>query len=195
MVLPHVLLVTPDALLASSLGHALREWYRGTPLLIAAVAFQRDLLSHPCDLILLGLRHLPPPDVPTVVEQTGHPKLVLLAPPGLRTAAVPGSVLGALSHRSDFLEIRMSLDHVHGGQAYCSPHLAAEDRLRYWKMATPPTARQREVFELKQRGRTVRQMISELCLAQKTIEGCVTRLRTGFGLSNAEVFDWRDGRM
>lgn len=195
MILPHVLLVTPDALLASSLGHALREWYRVTPLLFTALVFQRDVASHLCDLILLDLRHLPPPGVPTVVEQIGHSKLVLLAPPGLRTAALPGSVLGALSHRSEFVEIRMSLDHVHGGQRYYSPHLAAEDRLRYWKSATPPTARQREVFELKQRGLKNGEIATELGVVRKAVEAIVTELRQGFGLESGELFDWRDGRL
>lgn len=195
MIVPHLLLVSPDALLASSLGHALREWYRVTPLLISALVFQRDLASQLCDLILLDLRHLPPSGVPTVVEQIGHPKVVLLAPPGLRTESVPGSVVGALSHRSDFLEIRMCLDHVHGGRDYSSPHLAVEDRLRYWQATTLPSERRREVFDLKRGGMKNGDIARELGVVRKAVEAVVTELRLGFGLKSGELFDWRDGRL
>jgi DNA-binding NarL/FixJ family response regulator len=89
----------------------------------------------------------------------------------------------------------MCLDAVRGGQSYCSPHLAAEDRLRYWQSATPPTERQLRVFGLKQSGMANREIATLLGVTIKAVEAMVTELRLGLGLSSGEVFDWRNGRL
>ena len=145
--------------------------------------------------MIVDARHLAPAEVADFVAGCDHPSLVMIAPRGLRTESIPAVVRGALTHLSDLHEVRLALDVVRSGQRYLSPHFAAEDRLRYWQLPTPPTERQREVFELKRRGMTIRQIMRALGLEQKTVEGCITALRSGFGLTKGEVFDWRDGRV
>jgi DNA-binding NarL/FixJ family response regulator len=124
-----------------------------------------------------------------------HPSLVMIAPRGLRTESIPAGVRGALTHLSDLHEVRLALDIVRSGQRYLSPHFAAEDRLRYWQLPTPPTDRQRQVFELKRRGLKNEEIASALGVTRKAVEAIATELRIGLGLDPREPFNWRDGRL
>jgi hypothetical protein len=147
------------------------------------------------DLVVLDARHLAPVEVDAFVAGMRERPLVLIAPRGLRTESIPAGVRGALTYLSDSHELRVALDVVRSGQRYISPHFAAEDRLRYWLLPTPPTARQREVFERKQRGMKNAELAIELGVVRKAVESIVTELRLGFGLTSGQLFDWRDGRL
>ncbi|MBK7595852.1 MAG: response regulator transcription factor [Gemmatimonadetes bacterium] len=199
MTLPHLLLVTPDAMLASFLDRVLRGLYRVTPFIIPGALRHTDQLlaavTEQADLLLLDARHIAPFEVASFVAANAHPALLLIAPAGLRTEAIPKAVRGAVTHLATASEFRVVLDTAMDGEDYLSPVFSAEDRLRYWQLPTPPTERHRAVFELKRRGRTTHQIMAELGLEQKTVEGCITALRAGFGLAKREVFDWRDGRL
>lgn len=199
MHLPQVMLVTPDALLASSLGRVFAEVFRFiTPTssppwrCLEELAQDADARG---DLMIVDARHLAPAEVADFVAGFDHPSLVMIAPRGLRTESIPAGVRGALTHLSDLHEVRVALDVVRSGQSYLSPHFAAEDRLRYWQLPTPPTDRQREVFELKRRGLKNEEIACQLGVKRKAIEAIATELRIGFGLGPREPFDWRDGRL
>jgi DNA-binding NarL/FixJ family response regulator len=199
MVLPHLILVTPDAMLASSLSHLFREGYRFTPMVVTTVLEFPG--ARPAgadgrgDLVVLDARTLSPVVVQQFVAAVEHPAMVLLAPPGLRTAAVPSGVRGALTHAAQLPEFRLALEVVQSGQEYLSPRFAAEDRLRYWQLSTPPTERQRELFELKRQGMKNEEIARQLGVTRKAVEATVTELRHGLGLTSGELFDWRDGRL
>jgi|CXWL01.1.fsa_nt_gi DNA-binding NarL/FixJ family response regulator len=199
MYLPQLLLVTPDALLASSLGRVLAELYQiitraSSPSWACLEELAPDTDSRG-DLVVVDARHLAPAEVADFVAGFDHPSLVMIAPRGLRTESIPAGVRGALTHLSDIHEVRVALDVVRSGQRYLSPHFAAEDRLRYWQLPTPPTDRQRQVFELKRRGLKNEEIASELGLTRKAVEAIATELRIGLGLDPRETFDWRDGRL
>jgi DNA-binding NarL/FixJ family response regulator len=199
MVLPQLLVVTPDAFLASSIRQALTELYRVVlPVVPSRLSCLQELpLSADArgDLLSVDARHLAPAGVEAFVAGVNHPAVILLAPRGLRTEAIPAGVRGALSHLSDLHELRVALAVVQSGQRYVSPHFAAEDQLRYWQSATPPTDRQRQVFELKQSGLANREIAVVLGVTIKATEAMVTELRLALGLSSGEVFDWRNGRL
>ena len=199
MVLPRLLLVTPDALLSSSLGPVLAEVYltitpTGSPAWGCLEELAPDTDSRG-ELLIVDARHLASADVDVFVAGFDHASLVMIAPRGLRTESIPAGVRGALSHRSDIHEVRVALDVVLSGHRYLSPHFAAEDRLSYWQLKSPPTARQREEFELKRRGMKNAKIASELGVTQKAVEAIVTELRAGLGVRAGEVLKWRDGRM
>lgn len=191
--------MTPDAFLVSSIRHVLTDLYQVVlPVTPSRLSCLQELpLSADArsDLLFVDARHLAPAEVEAFVAGVDHPAMILLAPRGLRSGAIPTCVRGALSHLSELHELRVALDVVRSGQRYVSPHFAAEDRLSYWQSATPSTVRQRRVFELKRRGRTNDEVAHEVGVSKKAIEAIVTELRLGFGLMSGDVFDWKDGRL